>query len=407
MSSEQEERELRKRKKRAMLKMFYGGAPSTPAVRSEGGDPMDIDGGGFESDHYLKKIYSALPLGELVTKEKKLGSQIKSLDSEMQTLVYENYNKFISATDTIRKMKSQVDGMEEEMSRLVENMTSISSLSGVITETLAERRERIRKLSDSHSLLKKLQFLFELPKRLKKCLESFKGIYDECTSIMARLKGLINEKIETPGLSQIDLVSNLEMLTKLHADPDTLCTKMLGFARVQFEADRAEQEAKLLADIENAAAAAAAAAATPTKDGAAEYAGVEDAQADAASTKEAGAADDEDDAARADLFGPTPRKKETKAAARDEKDGAAGAEGGGADGDEDGGATFPLAMFMARGNSTVLSNLVEWLVSYEETFIAPGKDIEESAMHPEKQRLRSVCLIARKHMAAFAEELGA
>ena len=54
-------------------------------------------------------------------------------------------------------MKSQVDGMEEEMSRLVENMTSISSLSGVITETLAERRERIRKLSDSHSLLKKLQ----------------------------------------------------------------------------------------------------------------------------------------------------------------------------------------------------------------------------------------------------------
>ena len=269
-------------------------------------------------------------------------------------------------------------------------------------------------------------------------MESFKGIYDECTSIMARLKGLINEKIETPGLSQIDLVSNLEMLTKLHADPDTLCTKMLGFARVQFEADRAEQEAKLLADIENAAAAAAAAAATPTKDGAAEYAGVEDAQADggdgadgvdaadaaaaadatadaaaaaedgdgAASTKEAGAADDEDDAARADLFGPTPRKKETKAAARDEKDGAAGAEGGGADGDEDGGATFPLAMFMARGNSTVLSNLVEWLVSYEETFIAPGKDIEESAMHPEKQRLRSVCLVARKHMAAFAEELG-
>ena len=32
-------------------------------------------------------------------------SEIRSLDSEMQTLVYENYNKFISATDTIRKVK--------------------------------------------------------------------------------------------------------------------------------------------------------------------------------------------------------------------------------------------------------------------------------------------------------------
>ena len=32
--------------------------------------------------------------------------EIRSLDSEMQTLVYENYNKFISATDTIRKVNS-------------------------------------------------------------------------------------------------------------------------------------------------------------------------------------------------------------------------------------------------------------------------------------------------------------
>ena len=37
-----------------------------------------------------------------------LDQQIKTLDSDMQTLVYENYNKFISATDTIRKMKSKV-----------------------------------------------------------------------------------------------------------------------------------------------------------------------------------------------------------------------------------------------------------------------------------------------------------
>lgn len=36
-------------------------------------------------------------------------SEIKSLDSDMQMLVYENYNKFISATDTIRKMKNRVE----------------------------------------------------------------------------------------------------------------------------------------------------------------------------------------------------------------------------------------------------------------------------------------------------------
>ena len=33
-------------------------------------------------------------------------------------LVYENYNKFISATDTIRSMKSNVDGMDATMQDL-------------------------------------------------------------------------------------------------------------------------------------------------------------------------------------------------------------------------------------------------------------------------------------------------
>lgn len=33
-----------------------------------------------------------------------LFKQIQTLDSEMQTLIYENYNKFISATDTVKKV---------------------------------------------------------------------------------------------------------------------------------------------------------------------------------------------------------------------------------------------------------------------------------------------------------------
>ena len=36
-------------------------------------------------------------------------TEIKSLDSDMQTLVYENYNKFISATDTIKKVRKIIN----------------------------------------------------------------------------------------------------------------------------------------------------------------------------------------------------------------------------------------------------------------------------------------------------------
>lgn len=44
-------------------------------------------------------------LNDLLKKDDQLIREIKELDTNMQMLVYENYNKFISATDTIRKMK--------------------------------------------------------------------------------------------------------------------------------------------------------------------------------------------------------------------------------------------------------------------------------------------------------------
>ena len=49
-------------------------------------------------------IFQERSLTELMDKETEMVRHIRSLDSDMQTLVYENYNKFISATDTIRKV---------------------------------------------------------------------------------------------------------------------------------------------------------------------------------------------------------------------------------------------------------------------------------------------------------------
>ena len=40
---------------------------------------------------------------------------IQTLDGEMQKLVYDNYNKFITATETIRTMKADVYSMDSDM----------------------------------------------------------------------------------------------------------------------------------------------------------------------------------------------------------------------------------------------------------------------------------------------------
>ena len=47
----------------------------------------------------------------------------------MQMLVYENYNKFISATETIRRMKSNVDVMDGDMEIVKHKMDAIGGAS--------------------------------------------------------------------------------------------------------------------------------------------------------------------------------------------------------------------------------------------------------------------------------------
>jgi Vps51/Vps67 len=77
-----------------------GGSDSVPGSAS-----CDINGASFEPETYLNRLIKERSLTELMDKEAEMVQHIKSLDSDMQTLVYENYNKFISATDTIRTVR--------------------------------------------------------------------------------------------------------------------------------------------------------------------------------------------------------------------------------------------------------------------------------------------------------------
>ena len=76
---------------------------------------------------------------ELLRRDDKMVQEIKSLDSDMQMLVYENYNKFIAATDTIRRMRENVAGMEQEMGRLQAHMDSIGECSANAPPNFTER----------------------------------------------------------------------------------------------------------------------------------------------------------------------------------------------------------------------------------------------------------------------------
>lgn len=106
-----------KRPHRAMLAEYYGSSSSSgPAPTRDAGanadkdagaaqDPLNINGSGFNADFFTQKLIAEASLSQLMSQENEVVRQIGSLDSDMQTLVYENYNKFIAATDTIKKMR--------------------------------------------------------------------------------------------------------------------------------------------------------------------------------------------------------------------------------------------------------------------------------------------------------------
>ncbi|XP_059499775.1 vacuolar protein sorting-associated protein 51 homolog [Stegostoma tigrinum] len=256
----------KKRRIRGMLKLYYG--------LNEGSreplDPGDIDGAHFQPEFYLNKLRKECTLAELMESEAEMVKHIRALDSDMQTLVYENYNKFISATDTIRKMKNDFKKMEDEMDCLATNMAAITEFSARISHTLQDQHQQITKLSGVHTLLRKLQFLFELPARLNKCIEleaygqavryyskarsvlhqyqhmaSFQGIQNDCQKIMSDLAHKLREKFRDTGSSAKELAECVELLLQLGEPAEELCDEFLAHARSRLEEDLSALEAEL------------------------------------------------------------------------------------------------------------------------------------------------------------------
>ncbi|XP_058876733.1 vacuolar protein sorting-associated protein 51 homolog isoform X2 [Acipenser ruthenus] len=261
----------RKRRAHGMLKLYYGiNEEGKPGEKRDPLDPCDINGARFEPEVYLNKLRKDSSLAELMDQETGMVKQIRSLDSDMQTLVYENYNKFISATDTIRKMKNDFKKMEDEMDCLAANMAAITEFSARISGTLQGQHQQITKLSGVHTLLRKLQFLFELPSRLNQCvameafpqavtyytkarsvlhqyqnMPSFQGIQNDCQNIMAQLAQKLREKFSDGVSSSSELSECVELLLRLDEPAEELCDKFLSHAQSRLEEELAGLEAEL------------------------------------------------------------------------------------------------------------------------------------------------------------------
>lgn len=160
---------------RELLASFYSPDPSSAVAPSPRAKPASLDSinsPSFDPDVYMGLLVQKSNLEGLLQKHVEMAAEIKNLDTDLQMLVYENYNKFISATDTIKRMKNNIVGMEANMEQLLAKITSVQSRSDVVNTSLLEKREHIEKLHRTRNLLRKVQFIYDLPTRLGKCIKS-------------------------------------------------------------------------------------------------------------------------------------------------------------------------------------------------------------------------------------------
>ncbi|MQM01522.1 hypothetical protein Taro_034281 [Colocasia esculenta] len=93
---------------RELLASFYSPDPSAaagagPTSPAKVATLDSINTPTFDPDLYMNLLVQKSNSEGLLQRHVEMAAEIKNLDTDLQMLVYENYNKFISATDTIKR----------------------------------------------------------------------------------------------------------------------------------------------------------------------------------------------------------------------------------------------------------------------------------------------------------------
>ncbi|KAF8529879.1 Vps51/Vps67-domain-containing protein [Gautieria morchelliformis] len=120
-------------KARDLLRRHYGMTVGPPAPSGKPSDPMDIDSPAFDAKAYYDQLITTSTLPVLLKRENELLTQIRELDSERQSLVYNHHHELIAASDTISAMKTRAESLDADLDKLKVAFSEISRLSAQVT----------------------------------------------------------------------------------------------------------------------------------------------------------------------------------------------------------------------------------------------------------------------------------
>ncbi|KAG5479359.1 hypothetical protein LSCM1_04617 [Leishmania martiniquensis] len=202
--------EERRQRLREQMRAFYGD-PNASAKRSmsqsstQGNSnvppELDLDSEYFNVNRYTTDLLKRESLKGLVETDTELLRRVRRLDGELQELVYRNYARFISATETIREMKDNIVEMDAKLQTLSQNVHTIDSISSQISQRLQVHRSHIEETITANRMLKKVRFLTTLPTTMRRLIDTEE--YSVCVKYWVAGDGFLSKHRSIASITQI------------------------------------------------------------------------------------------------------------------------------------------------------------------------------------------------------------
>ncbi|KAL9127986.1 MAG: hypothetical protein Q9217_003247 [Psora testacea] len=211
----------RNRANRAALRDYYNLPPQPSSKASTTPTPQhpeesnnvkhsELDAADFDASTYVKSILASSSLEGVLKVENNLVGEIKSLDGEKKALVYDNYSKLITATDTIRRMRENMGPLTPTSSTLSPTVDQIVETTRDLAEGLKERAAQMSKErnegSDEAAVAKRRQretvrWVLGTRRRLEELIQG--GKREEAVRDWSEIKGLLEKWKGVGGVGEV------------------------------------------------------------------------------------------------------------------------------------------------------------------------------------------------------------
>eukprot|EP00934_Nitzschia_sp_Nitz4_P004783 Nitzschia sp. Nitz4//scaffold85_size83877//79620//82799//NITZ4_005244-RA/size83877-processed-gene-0.145-mRNA-1//-1//CDS//3329559182//4773//frame0 len=148
-----------------------GISPTGLSTRVIPGQTEDLDSPNFDANAHTQKHVFSSSIHPLLETEESLACQVRTLDSTLQTLVYENYSRFIDATEAIRNIDVSVRAHHQNLQSLEQNISSAAEISRSMEATVGPLRDQIVEKLRVRRLLQRLDTLLKLPSTLRQQIQ--------------------------------------------------------------------------------------------------------------------------------------------------------------------------------------------------------------------------------------------